>query len=95
MLAITLVLTAVILTASATKAWVSSEHIQADLDYSVLQLQNEIESKVSALEQRLVEKIEENHEFAIEEVSGLRSDWDRDRIHTAEHIKKLENMLEQ
>lgn len=45
------------------------------------------------LQQHLEQKIRDMHQFSIDEVSGLRSDWDRDRQEQNRRIEKLEDEL--
>lgn len=45
------------------------------------------------LQQHLEQKIKDMHQFSIDEVSGLRSDWERDRIEQNRRIEKLEDEI--
>lgn len=45
------------------------------------------------LQQHLEQKIKDMHQFSIDEVSGLRSDWERDRTEQNRRIEKLEDEI--
>lgn len=45
------------------------------------------------MRQHLEAKIKDMHQFSIDEVSGLRSDWERDRAEQNRRIEKMEEKL--
>lgn len=79
-LTITLVIAAITLTAAVVSAWVSSQHTQSDL-----------KEATEGIELR----IEEKHQFALDEVSGLRSDWERHNEIVHEDIEELKQRIKE